>query len=118
VILGELFGERWVSGVEVSLRRRGAPEPQVTEHGPLARATDLEHERTQHTRHRGRADNLQARADRYAQRAVRERMRARAERARAERLQQRIERTEASRTYALLRPLRRIGGFARRRLRR
>ncbi|HEV2075201.1 MAG TPA: hypothetical protein VGR10_03095, partial [Thermoleophilaceae bacterium] len=47
VVLGELFGERWISGVEVSLRRRGAAEPQVTEHGPLAPATDLEHERTQ-----------------------------------------------------------------------
>ncbi len=24
-VLGQLFGERWVSGVEVSIRRRGAP---------------------------------------------------------------------------------------------
>jgi hypothetical protein len=87
VLLGSLFGERWVSGVEVSIRRRGTAEPQVTEHGPLAAATDLDHERTQHLRHQGRADTLQSRADRFAQRAVRERLRAREERLRAERLE-------------------------------
>lgn len=118
VVLGRLFGERWVSGVEVSIRRRGAPEPQVTEHGPLARATDLDHERTQHLRHSSRAATNQAKADRYAQRAERERLKAREERERAERVEARIARTEQGRAYALLRPVRRLGGMARARLRR
>ena len=107
VVLGELFGERWISGVEVSLRRRGAPEPRVTEHGPLASATDLDHERELHERHRTRADTLQARADRAARRAVRERMKAREERARAERLEARLERARATRTYRVLRAAKR-----------
>lgn len=107
VVLGELFGERWISGVEVSLRRRGAPEPRVTEHGPLASATDLVHERELHQRHRARADTLQARAERAARRAVRERMKAREERARAERLEAQLERTRATRTYRVLRAVKR-----------
>ena len=118
VVLGRLFGERWVSGVEVSVRRRGAPEPQVTEHGPLARATDLEHERTQHLRHSSRAAVNQAKADRYAHRAERERLRARTERERAERIEAQIARTRESRAYALLRPVRRLGAIARARMRR
>ena len=62
--LGRLFGERWVSGVEVSTRRHGVDEPQVTEHGPLAAATDLDHERNAHLRFRERADDLdRARGD-------------------------------------------------------
>lgn len=87
VVLGRLFGERWISGVEVSIRRRGAAEPQVTEHGPLAQATDLEHERTQHLRHLSRAQNLAERADRVGQRAVEERLRAWRERRRADRIE-------------------------------
>jgi hypothetical protein len=117
-VLGQLFGERWVSGVEVSIRRRGAPEPQVTEHGPLARATDIEHERKQHLRHSARAATNRARADRYLQRAERERLRARAERERAGRVEARIARAESSRAYVLLRPLRRLGGALRARVRR
>lgn len=117
-VLGRLFGERWVSGVEVSIRRRGAAEPQVTEHGPLAPATDLEHERTQHLRHSSRAATNQAKADRYAKRAARERLRAREERQRAERLEAEIARRQASRLYALLRPLRRIAALVRSRIRR
>jgi hypothetical protein len=116
VTLGRLFGERWVSGVEVSIRRRGAPEPQVTEHGPLARATDLGHERTQHLRHSSRAATNQAKADRYVQRAEGERLRARAERERAARVETRIARAESSRAYTLLRPVRRLGGAVRRRV--
>ena len=108
VVLGRLFGERWISGVEVSLRRRGAPEPHVTEHGPLAPATDLGHERTQHLRNRARADNLQARADRLAERAARERMRAYVERLRADRLEDALAETGPPPLYWRLRPGRRL----------
>ncbi len=109
VLLGALFGERWVSGVEVSVRRRGAAEPQVTEHGPLAAATDLDHERTQHLRHQGRADTLQSRADRFAERAVRERIRAREERLRAERIEARLAELGEPPWYWRLRLARRLG---------
>ena len=114
VLLGSLFGERWVSGVEVSIRRRGAAEPQVTEHGPLAAATDLDHERTQHLRHQGRADTLQSRADRFAQRAVRERLRARGERLRAERLEARLAELGEAPWYWRMRLARRLGRSIRR----
>jgi hypothetical protein len=107
VILGELFGERWVSGVEVSLRRRGAPEPQVTEHGPLARAEDLAHERAEHLRQRARAATNQARADRQAQRWFRERVRANHERLQAERLEARLARMNPP--YWIRSRLRRLG---------
>ena len=114
VVLGELYGERWVSGVEVSVRRRGAPEPQVTEHGPLAPATDLDHERTQHLRHQGRADTLQARADRFAERAVRDRIRAREERLRAERLDARLAELGEPPWFWRMRIARRLGRGIRR----
>ncbi|MGI8805329.1 MAG: hypothetical protein ACR2IN_06515, partial [Thermoleophilaceae bacterium] len=109
VLLGSLFGERWVSGVEVSVRRRGAAEPRVTEHGPLAAATDLDHERTQHLRHQGRADTLQSRADRFAERAVRERIRAHEERLRAERLEARLAELGQPPWYWRMRLARRLG---------
>lgn len=118
IVLGRLFGERWVSGVEVSIRRRGAPEPQVTEHGPLSRATDLDHERAQRLRHSSRAATNQGKADRYAERAERDRLRARAERRRADAIEARIAHTEASPAYTLMRPVRRLGGMLRARLRR
>ena len=85
--VGRLFGERWVSGIEVSVRRHGVEEPHVTEHGPLAAATDPEHERTQHLRFRDRADDLEARAVEQERMIVAERLRARRERLRAERLE-------------------------------
>lgn len=101
-LLGELFGERWISGVEVSLRRRGAAEPQVTEHGPLAPATDLAHERAEHLKQRGRARKQESRADRFAQRAVRERLRARTEKARADRLEHQLEVVRGRRSHRIL----------------
>jgi hypothetical protein len=96
--------------VEVSLRRRGAPEPQVTEHGPLAPATDLAHERAQHLKQLDRAIKLEERAERHADRATRERLRARQEKERARRLEGSIARMESSSSYRLLRPLRSLGG--------
>jgi hypothetical protein len=86
-VLGRLFGERWVSGVEVSVRRHGVDEPHVTEHGPLAAATDADHERIQHLRFRDRADDLEARATAQEARILAERLRAREERLRAEQLE-------------------------------
>jgi hypothetical protein len=90
-IIGRLFGERWISGVEVSTRRHGVDEPQVTEHGPLAAATDLEHERNAHLRFRERAEDLAERAATLADRTLAERLRAREERRAAERVEARLQ---------------------------
>jgi hypothetical protein len=90
VALGRLFGERWVSGVEVSVRRHGVSEPHVTEHGPLAAATDADHERVQHLRFRDRADDLDAKTAAQARRILAERLRAREERLRAAQLDARL----------------------------
>jgi hypothetical protein len=89
-VIGRLFGERWLSGVEVSTRMHGVAEPQVTEHGPLAAATDVGHERNAHLRFRDRANDLAARAADVAQRTMAERLRARAERQAAERVESRL----------------------------
>lgn len=89
-VLGRLFGERWVSGVEVSTRRHGIDEPQVTEHGPLAAATDLDHERRAHLRFRERAEDMAERAATLDQRALSARLRARAERRAAQRVESRL----------------------------
>ena len=89
-VIGSLFGERWVSGVEVSTRRHGVDEPQVTEHGPLAAATDLDHERNAHLRFRERADDLAERAATLGRRTLAERLRARRERQAAERVEARL----------------------------
>jgi hypothetical protein len=89
-VLGRLFGERWVSGVEVSVRRHGVEEPHVTEHGPLAAATDADHERIQHLRFRDRADDLDAKTAAQARRIIAERLRTREERLRAEQLEARL----------------------------
>lgn len=86
-VLAELFGERWVSGVEASVRRHGVDEPHITEHGPLAAATDLDHERTQHLRFRDRADDLEDRSAGQEERVLAERLRTREERLRAEHLE-------------------------------
>ena len=92
-ILGRLYGERWVSGVEVSTRRHGIEEPQVTEHGPLAKATDLGHERNAHLRFRERAEDMAARAGTQAQRTLAERLNARDERKAAERVEAKLTST-------------------------
>ncbi len=89
-VIGRLFGERWVSGVEVSTRRHGVAEPQVTEHGPLAAATDPKHERNAHLRFRDRAEDLAAKSANMAQRTLAERLRARDERQAAERFESRL----------------------------
>jgi hypothetical protein len=90
LIVARLAGERWVSGVEVSTRGHGIEEPQVTEHGPLAAATDLGHERNAHLRFRERANDLNERAATLAERTLAERLRARAERQAAERVEARL----------------------------
>jgi hypothetical protein len=90
LIVARLAGERWVSGVEVSTRGHGIEEPQVTEHGPLAAATDLRHERNAHLRFRERATDLTERAATLAERTLAERLRARAERQAAERVEARL----------------------------
>jgi hypothetical protein len=92
VVLGNLFGERWLSGVEVSVRRHGVTEPHVTEHGPLAAATDVEHERIQHLRFRDRGDDLEELAAAQAARVLSERLRVREERLKAERLEAKLRR--------------------------
>jgi hypothetical protein len=89
-VIGRLFGERWLSGVEVSTRMHGVDEPQVTEHGPLAAATNLDHERWAHLRFRDRADDLAERARELERRTLAERLHARAERQTAERLEARL----------------------------
>lgn len=91
-VLARLFGERRVSGEEVGIRRRGAPEPDASLNGSLGPATDLAHERAEHLRFRARAATSQARFDRQAQRLYRERMRANHERTRADRLEVRLAR--------------------------
>ena len=90
-IVGELYGERWVSGVEVSTRAHWVDEPQVTEHGPLAAATDIDRERNAHLRFRQRADDLAERAAGLAQRTLSERLRARRERQAAERAEAKLD---------------------------
>ena len=89
-IMGELFSERWMSGVEVSTRRHGVEEPQVTEHGPLAAATDLDHERKAHVRFRERSNDMAERARTLARRTMAERLRAREQRRAAERVEERL----------------------------
>lgn len=84
--LGRLFGERWVSGVEVGVRRHGVAEPHVTEHGPLAAATDLRHERARHLHFRDRANVLAERVAEQADAIAAHAFRAGRERYRAERL--------------------------------
>jgi len=96
VLLGALFGERWVSGVEVGVHRRGTPAPDAGDRHALPPAVDLAHERAEHLRHRARAATNQARSDRQAQRAVRERLRANNERVRAGRLEARLARVSPS----------------------
>jgi len=91
-VLGNLFGERWLSGVEVSVRRHGVDEPHVTEHGPLSAATDVEHERIQHLRFRDRADDLEELAAAQAAKVLSERLRVREERLKAERLEAKLRR--------------------------
>ncbi len=90
LIVARLAGERWVSGVEVSTRGHGIEEPQVTEHGPLAAASDPKHERNAHLRFRERANDLTQRAATLAERTLAERLRARAERQAAERVEARL----------------------------
>nr|MDQ3572744.1 hypothetical protein [Actinomycetota bacterium] len=89
-IIGRLYGERWVSGVEVSTRRHGVEEPQVTEHGPLAAATDLDLERKNHLRFRDRANDTAERAASLERRTLAERLRAREIRREAERIEERL----------------------------
>lgn len=89
-VAGKVAGERWLSGVEVSVRRHGVEEPQVTEHGPLAAATDPDHERSAHLRFRERAGELNERADSLARRTLSERLRARRERQAAERAEAKL----------------------------
>ena len=88
-IVGGLYGERWVSGVEVSTRRHGVEEPQVTEHGPLAQATDPELERKNHIRFRERAGDMAKRAETFGRRTLKERLAAREVRREAERIEAR-----------------------------
>jgi hypothetical protein len=68
----------------------GVDEPQVTEHGPLAAATNLDHERWAHLRFRDRADDQAERARELERRTLAERLHARAERQAAERLEARV----------------------------
>jgi hypothetical protein len=82
-----LFGERWMSGVEVSLRPHGVDEAEITEHGLLAPATDLDEERTKHLRYRRLAHELATRAAIQDKRVVKERLRVRAARTRADRVE-------------------------------
>jgi hypothetical protein len=84
-VLIHLFGERWMSGVEVSLRPHGVDEAEITEHGLLAPATDLDEERTKHLRYRRLSSELATRAAVQDRRLVKERLRVRAARLRAER---------------------------------
>jgi hypothetical protein len=82
-----LFGERWMSGVEVSLRPHGVDEAEITEHGLLAPATDLDEERTKHLRYRRLSGDLATRAATQDKRLVKERLRVRAARIRADRVE-------------------------------
>ncbi len=90
-IMGRLYGERWVSGVEVSTRMHGVEEPQVTEHGPLAAATDPELERANHIRFRERANDMAQRVESFDRKTLAERLRARAVRQEAERVESRLD---------------------------
>jgi hypothetical protein len=90
----------------------------VTEHGPLAAATDLTHERTQRVRHMARAEAVRRRADRLAARAESDRRRAAHERTRAEQLAARIAASPPAPWYWRPLPLERLVRTARSRLRR
>ncbi|UJA20996.1 hypothetical protein HJD18_12775 [Thermoleophilia bacterium SCSIO 60948] len=106
VVLGRMFGERWVSGVEVSVRRHGVEEPQVTEHGPLAAATDRDHERVQHLRFRDRALDMAEKAERLRERTASERLKAREFRNRADELETELAAIEKPPRLWRLRPAR------------
>jgi hypothetical protein len=93
---GALSGERWISGAEVGVHRRGTPAPEPGERRRLPAAADLAHERAEHLRHRARAATNQARSDRQAHRATRERLRANNERLRAERIAARLAQVSPS----------------------
>jgi len=96
--LMRLFGERWMSGVEVSLRPHGVAEAEVSEHGMLAAATDVADERAKHLRYLKRADELAARAASQGRRLVAERLRVHAARLRADELESRAAAAERRRS--------------------
>lgn len=90
-VLVRLFGERWMSGVEVSLRPHGVDEAAVSEHGMLAAATDIDDERAKHLRYLKRADELAKRAASQERRLVSERLRAHSASLRADELETRAD---------------------------
>ena len=100
-LVAELFGQRWISGVEVGMRDWREPEPRLADQGPLATMPELVRERARAAREKARAERerAEARRDRArAKEAERELARAReqAERAReqAERAREQAERAE------------------------
>ena len=115
VALGRMFGERWVSGVEVSVRRHGVDEPQVTEHGPLAAATDRDHERVQHLRFRDRALEMAEKAQRLRERSAVERLKAREFRNRADELEAELAKVGEAPKLWRLRPVRTAASRAKQR---
>jgi hypothetical protein len=101
----------------VSIRRHGIDEAHITEHGPLAAASDLEHERTQHLRFRDRADDLAERSAIHEERGMGARLAAREERRRAQELEARLTAAGPPPGYWRLHPVRTLAVRARQRLR-
>lgn len=94
-VIAELFGQRWISGVEVGIHDWRDPAPRLADQGPLATIPELVRERARSSREKARAERERAEAkrERAGARDVRERAaRAEAESARA---QERAARTEA-----------------------
>lgn len=138
-VIAELFGERWISGVEVGVRDWREPEPRLADQGPLASNPELVRERARAAREKARAEQAKASAERERAEARDQRARtkaaeaesedaaARAEEAEAEAAAERAKRRKAadrldavqrSRTYRLARLMSRSSAVARRRMRR
>lgn len=96
-LIGELFRERWVSGIEIGVRDRDNPAPELADQGPLATNPELVRERSRTSRERSRAEREQAAAEKARRRAeqARTRERSRVEEAQALADRERERRGEA-----------------------
>lgn len=137
-LIGELFGERWISGVEVGVHDPAHPKPRLADQGPLATMPEIVRERARADREKARAgrERVGAQQERVGARTARERLdeekaradeeKARAAQAKAEAAEERtahqkaakrVQAIEQSSSYRLARLLSRskaaVGGRVR-----
>lgn len=110
-LIGELFRERWVSGVEIGVRDRDDPAPELADQGPLSNNPELVRERSRTSRERSSAERERAAAERGRRRVehlqerlegVRARERSRVKEAKATAERERDRRGDAERKLKAL----------------